>query len=88
MFKSSFISGLYPNCSRKPFGLYKLIAIALSGFVFAEKRRPRGTQHLFALIHAIKNVLRIRFSYGKSSDEYPKCIVNLSFNHLQRLNST
>ncbi|MDR2027266.1 MAG: WYL domain-containing protein [Prevotellaceae bacterium] len=42
---------------------------SIPGFVFAEKRRPRGTQHLFTLIHAIKNVLRIRFSYGKFQGE-------------------
>ncbi|KAA6303692.1 MAG: hypothetical protein EZS26_000243 [Candidatus Ordinivivax streblomastigis] len=38
-------------------------------FVFAEKHRPRGTQHLFSLIHAIKNALRIRFSYEKFQGE-------------------
>jgi predicted DNA-binding transcriptional regulator YafY len=38
-------------------------------FVFAEKHRPRGTQHLFSLIHAIKNTLRIRFSYVKFQGE-------------------
>ncbi|MDR1883115.1 MAG: transcriptional regulator [Prevotella sp.] len=34
-------------------------------FVFAEKHRPRGTQHLFPLIYAIKKSLCIRFSYSK-----------------------
>jgi predicted DNA-binding transcriptional regulator YafY len=34
-------------------------------FVFAEKHRPRGTQHLFPLIYAIKKSLRVRFSYAK-----------------------
>jgi predicted DNA-binding transcriptional regulator YafY len=38
-------------------------------FVFAEKHRPRGTQHLFPLIHAIMNTLQIRFSYGKFQNE-------------------
>ncbi|MDR1895541.1 MAG: WYL domain-containing protein [Prevotellaceae bacterium] len=34
-------------------------------FVFAEKHRPRGTQHLFPLIYAIKNSQEVRFSYSK-----------------------
>jgi predicted DNA-binding transcriptional regulator YafY len=38
-------------------------------FVFAEKHRPRGTQHLFVLIEAIKRNLRIRFSYWKFQGE-------------------
>jgi predicted DNA-binding transcriptional regulator YafY len=46
-------------------------------FVFAEKHRPRGTQYLFVLIHAIKNTLRIRFSYEKFQGE------TLSERHLE-----
>jgi predicted DNA-binding transcriptional regulator YafY len=42
---------------------------SIPDFVFAEKHRPRGTQHLFSLIHAIKNGLRIRFSYEKFQGE-------------------
>jgi predicted DNA-binding transcriptional regulator YafY len=38
-------------------------------FVFAEKHRPRGTQHLFALMETIKNDWRIRFSYEKFQGE-------------------
>jgi predicted DNA-binding transcriptional regulator YafY len=38
-------------------------------FVFAEKHRPRGTQHLFPLINAIKDTVRIRFSYEKYQGE-------------------
>jgi predicted DNA-binding transcriptional regulator YafY len=41
----------------------------IPNFVFAEKHRPRGTQHLFVLIHAIKNALRVRFSYEKFQGE-------------------
>ncbi|GHV10329.1 hypothetical protein FACS1894162_3840 [Bacteroidia bacterium] len=33
-------------------------------FVFAEKHRPRGTQYLFELIHAIKNQNYRRFCHG------------------------
>jgi predicted DNA-binding transcriptional regulator YafY len=38
-------------------------------FIFAEKHRPRGTQHLFPLINAIKHTLRICFSYEKFQGE-------------------
>jgi predicted DNA-binding transcriptional regulator YafY len=38
-------------------------------FVFVEKYRPRGTHHLFSLIHAVRNTLQIRFSYGNFQDK-------------------
>jgi predicted DNA-binding transcriptional regulator YafY len=38
-------------------------------FIFAEKYRPQGMQHLFPLIRAIKNNLIIRFSYEKFRGE-------------------
>jgi predicted DNA-binding transcriptional regulator YafY len=38
-------------------------------FVFAEKHRPKGTQHLFPLINAIKDTERVRFSYEKYQGE-------------------
>jgi predicted DNA-binding transcriptional regulator YafY len=38
-------------------------------FIFAEKYRPQGMQHLFPLIRAIKNSLIIRFSYTKFRGE-------------------
>jgi predicted DNA-binding transcriptional regulator YafY len=38
---------------------------SIPGFVFTEKHSPLGTEHLFLLIRAIKDVVRIRFSYEK-----------------------
>lgn len=43
----------------------------ISDFVLAEKHRPMGTQHLYPLIHAIKDSLRISFSYLKFGNEQP-----------------
>lgn len=36
-----------------------------------EKRKPKGTEHLFGLLHAIKNNLQISFIYNKFWDEQP-----------------
>lgn len=45
------------------------IASDLSSFVFHENRRPKGTEHLFGIIHAIKNRKQIQFGYQKFDDE-------------------
>ena len=37
----------------------------LSSFVFPERRKPRGTEHLSPLIHAIKRSLIVEFTYVK-----------------------
>ena len=37
----------------------------LQPFIHLEKRRPQGTENLYGLLHAIKNRLRIKFSYQK-----------------------
>jgi predicted DNA-binding transcriptional regulator YafY len=37
----------------------------LSGFIHFERRRPQGTEHLYGILHAIKNRLRISFMYHK-----------------------
>ncbi|MDH8701253.1 putative DNA-binding transcriptional regulator YafY [Dysgonomonadaceae bacterium PH5-43] len=37
----------------------------IPNFVLPEKHRPMGTQHLYSLIHAIKNAICISFSYLK-----------------------
>ena len=37
----------------------------LSSFVFTERRKPRGTEHLSPLIHAIKRSLVVEFTYVK-----------------------
>ncbi|MDR1918357.1 MAG: WYL domain-containing protein [Tannerellaceae bacterium] len=38
---------------------------SIPDFIFAEKHRPLGTQHLYPLISAIKNSRRVTFSYCK-----------------------
>jgi len=45
------------------------IADGLSQFIHLEKRRPQGTEHLYGLLHAIKNKVGIRFSYQKFWEE-------------------
>lgn len=37
----------------------------LSNYIHLERTRPKGTDHLYLLIHAIKNKLRIQFTYEK-----------------------
>jgi proteasome accessory factor B len=37
----------------------------IAPFIYLEKRKPQGTENLYGLLHAIKNKLRIRFSYQK-----------------------
>ncbi|MBK6525171.1 MAG: WYL domain-containing protein [Crocinitomicaceae bacterium] len=35
------------------------------GFIQLEKRRPQGTEHIFGLLHAIKNHVLVKFTYQK-----------------------
>lgn len=37
----------------------------LSNYIHFEKRKPQGTEHLYGLLHAIKNGLQIKFTYQK-----------------------
>ena len=37
----------------------------LSGFIHFEARKPQGTEHLYGLLHAIKNKVQIKFTYQK-----------------------
>jgi predicted DNA-binding transcriptional regulator YafY len=37
----------------------------MSRFIYLEQRRPQGTEHLYGLLHAIKNRNRIQFEYTK-----------------------
>jgi len=37
----------------------------LSAYIHFEKRRPRGTEHLYGLLHAIKSKVRVEFTYLK-----------------------
>lgn len=40
----------------------------LSEYISFEKRRPEGTEHMYGLLHAIKNRRQIQFLYFKFSD--------------------
>lgn len=41
------------------------LAQDLTPFIHLEKRRPQGTENLYGLLHAIKNRLKIKFTYQK-----------------------
>lgn len=41
----------------------------LSGHIHFEKRRPQGKEHLYGLLHAIKNHLQVKFTYEKFWEE-------------------
>lgn len=43
----------------------------LSNHIHFEKRKPQGTEHLYGLLHAIKNRLQIRFVHQKYWEETP-----------------
>ena len=41
------------------------ISDRLSNHIHFEKRKPRGTENLYGLLHAIKNQVHIKFTYQK-----------------------
>jgi predicted DNA-binding transcriptional regulator YafY len=43
-----------------------------SPYIHLEKRHPQGTEHLFGLLHAIKNCRQITFSYQKYYKAHPE----------------
>lgn len=45
------------------------LAQDLTPFIHLEKRRPQGTDNLYGLLHAIKNRLKIKFTYQKFWEE-------------------
>jgi predicted DNA-binding transcriptional regulator YafY len=45
------------------------LAQDLTPFIHLEKRRPQGTENLYGLLHAIKNKLKIKFTYQKFWEE-------------------
>lgn len=45
------------------------LAQDLTPFIHLEKRRPQGTENLYGLLHAIKNRLKIKFTYQKFWEE-------------------
>jgi len=40
--------------------------------IYLEKRQTKGTEHLYGLLHAIKNLLQIAFTYQKYYTDYPE----------------
>jgi len=44
----------------------------LSGFIHFESRRPQGTEHLYGLLHAIRNRVAVEFIYTKFRDDRPE----------------
>lgn len=38
----------------------------LSKHIHFEKRKPQGTEHLYGILHAIKNQIQIKFVYQKN----------------------
>jgi predicted DNA-binding transcriptional regulator YafY len=42
-----------------------------SPYLHLEKRHPQGVEHIYGLMHAIKNSLQITFNYKKYYREYP-----------------
>lgn len=53
------------------FDIFNSLRLAqdLSPHVHLEKRRPQGTENLYGLLHAVKNRLKIKFSYKKFWEE-------------------
>jgi predicted DNA-binding transcriptional regulator YafY len=47
------------------------LANDLTPFVHLEKRRPQGTENLYGVLHALKNKVKIKFSYQKFWDDKP-----------------
>ena len=45
------------------------LAQDLTTFIHLEKRRPQGTENLYGLLHAIKNKLKVKFTYQKFWEE-------------------
>jgi predicted DNA-binding transcriptional regulator YafY len=45
------------------------LAQDLTPYIHLEKRKPQGTENLYGLLHAIKNKLKIKYTYHKFWDE-------------------
>jgi predicted DNA-binding transcriptional regulator YafY len=45
------------------------LAQDLTPFIHLEKRKPQGTENLYGLLHAVKNKLKIKFTYQKFWEE-------------------
>lgn len=45
------------------------LAQDLTPYIHLEKRKPQGTENLYGLLHAIKNKLKIKYTYHKFGEE-------------------
>ncbi len=69
-------SNLQPEITERMFEAFDTfnalnLSDRLSNHIHFEKRKPQGTEHLYGLLHAIKNTLKIKFIYHKYwEDEY------------------
>ena len=55
------------------FDLFNSLNLArdLNPFILLEKRKPQGTENLYGLLHAIKNRLKVKFTYQKYGEYEP-----------------
>ncbi len=69
----SNINPEYNDRLLEAFDTYNLLNMAesLSDIVFLERRQTQGTEHLYGLLHAIRNQVKITFIYVKFWDEKP-----------------
>jgi predicted DNA-binding transcriptional regulator YafY len=53
------------------FDLFNSLRIAqdIRGFIHLEQQRPAGTEHLYGLLHAIRNLYQVRFTYESFQQE-------------------
>lgn len=63
-------SNLQPEITERMFEAFDTfnalnLSDRLSNHIHFEKRKPQGTEHLYGLLHAIKNTLKIKFTYYK-----------------------
>ena len=47
------------------------IAQDTAAFIHLDKQKPQGTEHLYGMLHAIRNKLQIKFSYQKFWEDEP-----------------
>jgi predicted DNA-binding transcriptional regulator YafY len=68
--------GIQPEVNTRmleAFDLYNSLKMAegVSPFIYLEKRRPQGTEHIYGLLHAIQNRRLLQFDYQKFWEDEP-----------------
>lgn len=74
--KVYFIDDEQPEANERileAFDTFNALSITdrLSDYIHFEKRKPIGTEHLYGLLHAIKNNLKVKFTYQKYWEDMP-----------------